>query len=151
MQFEPSVRVMLLGLASWAIPFAVSILFYGPGGVLLVSHALFKSSMVVIGGASGAWLLFFAFRRMAADALSGFLVGLCWMALNLLLDWIVLVPMMHVNFGAYFEDIGLTYALIPIMGAAMGAAVSDPYRARWLGERMRASIPPEDRLEAKQS
>lgn len=125
MEIRSSLRVLSLGILSWAIPYAASLLFYGQGGVLKVSQALFNSAMVVIGGGSGALLLVLAFQRLAPNAVAGLLIGLCWALLNLLFDQIVLRPMMHVSDAAYVAEIGLQYALMPIMAMAMGAAASD--------------------------
>jgi hypothetical protein len=49
-----TLRATLLGFASWAIPFVVSFLFFSRDGELAIARELFKSLMVVIGGASGA-------------------------------------------------------------------------------------------------
>ena len=117
-------RMLLYGFLSWLIPFALSVVFYGPGGVLWIPFPLFKSLMVVIGAASGLWLLLLAFRRAPCTAANGLMIGALYMAFNLVLDVIVLLPMSGMGFGAWFIDIGLRYLVIPMMGWAMGRAAT---------------------------
>jgi len=111
----------LLGLASWAIPFAASFFFFDRTGHLLIDQPLFKSIMVVVGAASGAALLVYAFKRIAPSVQSGLSLGLYWLAINLVLDLAVLVRLMHMSATLYLADIGLRYLVIPIMSVAMGA------------------------------
>ena len=110
----------LYGLASWAIPFVVSVLFFGPSGQLMVPLPLFKSTMVVVGGGVGAALLVAAFRRVLPSTANGLVVGLYWLAINIALDLLILVPMAGMPIQEYFFDIGLRYLLMPIMSTAMG-------------------------------
>lgn len=114
-------RVALLGLVSWALPFAMSFLFFDQAGQLTVTRPLFKSLMVVAGGGIGVALLVLAFRRVDASLWSGVAIGCYWLALNLILDLLILVPMSGRGFAEYFYDIGLRYFLLPMIAAAMGA------------------------------
>jgi hypothetical protein len=43
------IKNVLLGFLSWLIPFAISFLFYKPGGELVVPYATFKSTIMVVG------------------------------------------------------------------------------------------------------
>ena len=113
-------RVFLFGLLSWVIPFLVAFLLYDRSGELLIPQPLFKSLMTIIGGGLGAWLLVLVFRRIRPTLVSGVSIGLIWMALNLALDLLVLVPLADMSLGGYFADIGLRYLAIPIIAAAMG-------------------------------
>jgi hypothetical protein len=115
-------RLTLLGLLSWAIPFAAAIPFFDRAGALAIPQPLFKSLMVVISGGVGVALLTWAFRRIPPNLHNGLAVGLYWLALNLGLDLAILVPMSGTSLSVYFEDIGLRYLLIPIIAAGMGAA-----------------------------
>lgn len=113
-------RTLFLGLLSWALPFALSFLFFDQTGQLVVPRTLFKSLMVVIGGGIGVGLLVIAFQRIEASFLSGAAIGCYWLALNLMLDLLILVPMSAMTYTEYFYDIGLRYLLLPIIAAAMG-------------------------------
>jgi hypothetical protein len=115
-----TLRTTLLGLASWAIPFALSFLFFDRSGQLVVAQPLFKSIMVVVGGASGATLLVWVFRSTTPSLVSGLALGLYWLAINIALDLATLVVAMGMPISLYFIDIGLRYLLLPIFAAALG-------------------------------
>lgn len=115
-----SVRVIGLGLLSWALPFVFSMAFFGANGELQISQPLFKSIMVVTFGAVGALLLVFAFRKVAPTLRNGITIGLLWLAINYALDLSVLLPLSGMGAGQWFAEIGLRYLLIPVMAAAMG-------------------------------
>ncbi len=111
---------LLLGLLSWLIPFAVSLLFY-KGGQLTVSYAMFKSLMMIVGTISGSYLLFRYFSLIDARYLvNGIIVGICWLLINLIFDTVILLPMMKTTFSDYFTSIGISYLSIPAISIAMG-------------------------------
>jgi len=115
------VKSFLLGFLSWAIPFAVSFLFYNSSGELNIPYATFKSIMIATGTISGCYLLFRYFRLIDSDFVrNGVIVGLSWFALNILLDSVILIPMMKTTFSNYFLSIGLGYMAIPAISIAMG-------------------------------
>lgn len=115
-----SLRTVLLGLASWALPFAASFAFIDRTGQLLIAQPLFKSLMVVIGGGTGAALLALAFKAVRPTAASGLWLGLAWLAINIALDLAVLLPMSGMSVALYLQDIGLRYLLLPIIAVAIG-------------------------------
>lgn len=114
-------KVWVFGVLSWLIPFVASFGLYDASGALVVAQPLFKSLMVVFGGAAGAGLLVLAFRHTRASIASGLAIGALWLAINLILDIVVLVPMSGMSFAEYMPDIGLRYLLLPIFAVAMGA------------------------------
>ena len=116
-----SLRSWLLGLATWAIPFASSFAFVDRSGQLQIPQPLFKSLMVVIGGGVGAVLLVQAFKSIRPSAATGLALGALWLAINLALDLAVLVPMSGMTVAGYLQDIGLRYLLLPIVAVAMGS------------------------------
>ena len=109
-----------LGFTSWLVPFVGSFLFYDRTGQLLIPQPLFKSLMVVIFGGIGTALLVVAFRQIVPSIQSGFLLGCYWLAINLILDLVVLVPLVGMPVVTYFYDIGLRYLLLPIVSLAIG-------------------------------
>jgi hypothetical protein len=119
-----TLRTTLLGLASWLIPFAASFLFFDRTGQLVISQPLFKSIMVLVGGASGAALLVMAFRRIVASPASGFALGCFWLAINVVLDLATLVFLTKMPVELYVYDIGLRYLLIPIISTSMGSVAA---------------------------
>lgn len=120
-----TVRSTLFGFLSWFLPFLFSVPFFDRHGTLLVSQPLFKSLMVIIGGATGTALLYFAMRAKHPTAASALTLGLFWLGINLILDLAVLVPMSGMPVGPYFYDIGLRYLLLPIVAAGLGKMAED--------------------------
>ncbi len=115
-----SLRATLLGLVSWLVPFLISFLFFDRTGQPLIPQPLFKSIMVVVFGGLGTALLVVAFRRITPSATAGFALGCFWLAINLVLDLLVLVPFVKMPITLYLYDVGLRYLLIPIIATAMG-------------------------------
>lgn len=112
---------ILLGLLSWLLPFALSFLFYKPGGILAVPYATFKTSITVIGVISGCYLLYRYFKFVYSNFIrNGVIVGFSWFAINILLDSLILIPMMKTTFAAYFLSIGLSYIAIPVISTTLG-------------------------------
>lgn len=115
------VKNILLGFLSWLIPFAISFLFYKPGGELSIPYATFKSSIMVIGVISGCYLLYRYFSLIKNNfIIQGFAVGISWFVINIILDSIVLIPIMKTTFTDYFMSIGLSYIAIPVISITMG-------------------------------
>ncbi len=115
------IKNILLGFLSWLIPFAVSFLFYKPGGELVVPYSTFKSTIMVVGTISGCYLLFRYFKVVDSNFIKhGVIVGFSWFAINILLDSIILVPMMKSTYTDYFMSIGLGYIAIPAISITMG-------------------------------
>jgi hypothetical protein len=110
----------VLGFVSWLVPFVVSFLFVDRTGQFIIPQPLFKSVMVVLFGGLGTALLVLAFRRIQPTLRSGFILGCYWLAINLVLDLVVLVPLVHMPVVTYLYDIGLRYLLIPIIATAIG-------------------------------
>ena len=112
---------ILFGFLSWLIPFAVSFLFYKPGGELIVPYNTFKSTIMVVGTLSGCYLLLRYFKLVDTDFIrNGVIVGLSWFAINIILDAVILIPIMKTTFADYFMSIGLSYIAIPTISIAMG-------------------------------
>jgi len=119
-----TIKNILLGFLSWLIPFAVSFLFYKPGGELMVPYAIFKSVILVVGTISGCYLLYRYFKFVDDDFVkNGIIVGLSWFAINIVLDTFILIPMMKSTFANYFMSIGLGYLAIPAISIAMGYVI----------------------------
>jgi hypothetical protein len=88
---------------------------------LTINESFFKSIMIVEGGLVGVFLLVHYFRKISERFVGeGIIVGLCWFLINILLDVIILLPMSQMDFGTYFQQIGMRYLLIPIISTGMG-------------------------------
>jgi hypothetical protein len=119
-----TIRVTLLGLVSWLVPFLLSFLFFDQAGQLVIPQPLFKSLMVVVFGAMGTAMLAVAFRRITPSCGSGLMLGCYWLVINLVLDLLVLLPLAKMPITLYFYDIGLRYVLIPVISTGMGIVSS---------------------------
>lgn len=58
-----AIRIGWMGLVTWAIPFLVSVLFYGRDGQLQIPLGTFKAIMFVCGTATGMGLLVLLYRN----------------------------------------------------------------------------------------
>ncbi len=114
-------KLGLFGFVSWLVPFVSAFFFYSKEGLLLVDVSFFKSIMAVVGSATGAVLLVMYFGKVKENYLNeGILAGLVLLAMNILLDLLILVPMSKMQIGDYFLQIGLMYLVILIMSVSMG-------------------------------
>jgi len=114
---------VLFGFFIWATAFVVAFAIFP---IRESSRPLFESIMpVVIAGAT----VFFAHRYLrgirAGFAREGLLLGLLWFGVSVAIDLPLMLPPspMQMSLPDYAADIGLTYALIPIITAGMGIAM----------------------------
>lgn len=115
------VKITLFGFLTWFIPFIVSFFFYSKNRTLWVDEQLFKSIMIIVGSAAGAGLLVSYFKKTTGSYVqNGIVVGLAWLVINFILDFVILIPMSGLSIGAYISQIGLRYLTIPIMSISMG-------------------------------
>lgn len=116
-----TLRLLLLGLMTWAIPFFLAFFFMDKNGQLSIELFLFKTIMIITGGISGAFAIIIFFRkRDNAYLKQGIIAGIIWFALNVIIDLLVLVPMSQMPYNEYFTQIGLRYLMIPIMCITTG-------------------------------
>lgn len=118
-------KALLFGMLTWLVPFVVAIFFYTKEGQLRIDIFLFKSIMIVVGSLAGAMFLSLYFRRVTKRyRREGVLIGLSWLAINWVLDAGVLIPMSGMGLGAYVEQIGLRYLIIPVFSVTVGFSLS---------------------------
>lgn len=118
-------KLILFGVISWLVPFVASFFLYSKDGQLLVSPGLFNCIMVVVGIATGSYLLVLLFKRVDGDYLRwGIKAGVTWLLINIILDFAILLPMSKMSLGTYFTEVALEYLSIPIMSIAMGYVLS---------------------------
>ncbi len=121
-------KIWLYGVLSWFIPYLAAFAFFDPSGGLMIAQPLFKSIMIVVGGASGCLLLVLAFRLISPTWLAGLALGLLWLVLNWLLDTVLLLPLSGQSLPDYAADIGLRYLILPMIATAMGAVATSKSR-----------------------
>jgi hypothetical protein len=119
-------KVVLLGFLTWLVPFVVSCFFYSRDGVPLFDIFFIKTIMIVVFSFLGALLLVWYFKKITDNYLTeGIVVGLVWLAINWILDFVVLIPLAKMSVAAYFTQIGLRYLMIPTMSIAMGYLIEN--------------------------
>lgn len=116
-----TLRLLLLGLMTWAIPFFAAFFFIDQTGQVAIDIYLFKTIMIIVGGITGAFAIILYFKKQENTYLkNGVISGLMWFIVNILLDMLVLVPMSKIPYPEYFNQIGLRYLMIPIMTIMVG-------------------------------
>jgi hypothetical protein len=117
-------RVLIAGLASWLVPLLVSMGFFDQEGNLTVAAGLFHSVMSVVLAGAVAWAMVWVGRVVPLTTGAGLAIGLFWLALNVGLDALVLLPMTGMGAGVWAADVAPRYLAIPLVAAAIGAAFS---------------------------
>ena len=113
-------KALLFGLFIWITAFAVAFAIFP---VRESSRPLFESIMPVVLSAATVFFAHRYFRHVHRGfQREGVLLGLVWLATNVVIDLpLMLAPSpMQMTLAEYFGDIGLTYALIPIITTGMG-------------------------------
>lgn len=128
-------KTLLYGFLVWLVPFIVAIPLYSRDGQPLIDIFLLKSIMIVVGSIMGAIFLILYFKKVTKNYLrEGLLVGIIWLAINWILDFIVLVPMAKMDIGTYFAQIGLRYLTIPIFSITIGILLNSKKTKAYLNE-----------------
>jgi hypothetical protein len=118
---ERVIKIIAFGFLTWLIPFLVAIPFYSPNGTILIDQSLFKSIMIITGGITGAFLVIRSFKGIWKDFIRfGCLIGVVWLLINWVLDFIILLPLNGMDISTYFSQIGIRYLMIPIMSIMAG-------------------------------
>lgn len=114
-------RILLFGIITWLIPFVSAFFFYTKDGQLNIDIYLFKTIMILVGSLSGALFIILYLIKVSNNLLKeSILIGLAWLIINYLLDFIILLPMSGMALGEYFTQIGLRYLVLPIMSITVG-------------------------------
>ncbi len=117
-------RLIGFGILTWLIPFVVAIPFYTPSGLPVIDQTFFKTIMIVVGAAVGSLLLVLHFDRTHNLFLrEGIIVGVVWLVINWVLDFVVLLPLNGMDPLTYFEQIGLRYLVLLFMAVTIGYIV----------------------------
>lgn len=107
---------IFFGILVWIIPFVISFAFYSPSGELTIDKIFFKTIMIVIGISNGIFLIVKYFKSVENNFLKeGILLGISWLLINWVLDFVVLIPMADISYWTYFTEIGFRYLSFPII------------------------------------
>lgn len=111
-------KQILFGFLTWLIPFVFSFLIWPLHDSML---SLFKSIMIVFGAITGVIFIVVYFKKISSGYLrDGITIGFIWLAINIILDLIVLVGLFKTPTKDYFIDIGIRYLMIPIITVGFG-------------------------------
>jgi hypothetical protein len=116
-------RAVLFGVAIWLITFIVSFAIYP---LKEQWRSLFESIMPVTIAFVVVYFALRYFRRVQGGYLrEGIILGLLWLLISLAIDLpLMLSPPINMNLVEYLADIGLTYVIMPIITAGIGAALA---------------------------
>lgn len=115
------IRAGWTGLITWALPFLVSMFFYDRNGAMATDIFLFKSIMIVTSNLTvlGMLRVFFAPSRDAFLG-SGILAGTLWLAINVVLDVVILLPLGQMSLSEWLTRIGIGYLTMPATAIVAG-------------------------------
>jgi len=110
------------GFIVWVVPYVSAIPLLG----LMQSDVhFFKTLMILIGGLVGAVCVVLYFMKVEKDYLQeGIWLGVVWVILNWLLDFVALLPLSKMPYLQYFKEIGLRYLVMPAMSIPVGYVLS---------------------------
>jgi hypothetical protein len=118
------VRIILLGIAIWAVPFALGMAIFP---LVDPASALFETIMAVSMALAATVFAYLHLSRCAQPSLDeGLFAGSIWTLMAIALDAPLFIfgpEMMRMAPGEYMADIGLTYFMIPIIAAGIGHAL----------------------------
>jgi len=118
---KKALKILLFGIIIWLIPFITGFFFYTPDGQMSVDMYLFKTIMILVGNFTGVILAVIYLLKIEKNFLKeSILIGLVWILINYILDFVILLPMSGMDTGDYFVQIGLRYLLLPIISIAIG-------------------------------
>jgi hypothetical protein len=118
-------KALLYGVLVWLIPFAVAFVIFP---LRQSARPLFESIMpVVVAGAVAGFAVSYFRTVNTAFVREGLRLGLLWLLISIAIDapLMLLGGPMKMTVGQYLADIGLTYLLMPVITAAIGAAVAN--------------------------
>ncbi|OIO21452.1 hypothetical protein COV61_05235 [Candidatus Micrarchaeota archaeon CG11_big_fil_rev_8_21_14_0_20_47_5] len=109
------------GLLIWLIPFIAGFLFFDASTQkLTIDETFFKSIMIVLSCFVGVFLLLKYFAKVKEKYLQeAVAISIIWLAINWLLDFVILLPMSKMDAATYFMQIGMRYLMVPIIAVGM--------------------------------
>jgi len=115
------------GFIVWVVPYVSAIPLLG----LMQSDLIFfKTLMILVGGLTGAVCITLYFMKVDRDYLQeGIWLGVVWLVLNWLLDFVALLPLSKMPYLQYFKEIGLRYLVMPAMSIPVGYVLSKKIKA----------------------
>ncbi|MFH1347937.1 MAG: hypothetical protein ABIH22_04525 [Candidatus Margulisiibacteriota bacterium] len=120
-------RMIGYGFIVWLVPYISAIPLLG----LMESDLIFfKTIMIIIGGIAGAICTALYFIKVKKGfLLEGILLGVVWVIINWLMDFVLLLPLSKMPYMQYFREIGLRYLVMPAFTVPIGYILSKKIKA----------------------
>ena len=115
------------GFIVWVVPYFSAIPLLG----LMESDLIFfKTLMIMVGGIMSAICVVLYFNKAEKDYLKeGIWLGVVWLVVNWLLDFVALLPLSKMPYAQYFREIGLRYLTMPALTIPIGYILSKKIKA----------------------
>ena len=113
-------KIILLGVLVWLVPFVVSIFIYP---LKTAGNPLFESIMPLIITIMAISLSYIYLKNIKTFFIrEGIIIGVIWLIINIIIDLALFLPTspMQMSLTGYIEDIGITYLIIPTITIGMG-------------------------------
>lgn len=124
MRMNKNIKTIIYGFLVWLIPFAVSFIIFP---LKESARPLFESIMPLTLSIVVLILAYYYLKNISSNFIKeGVLIGIVWYIINIAIDLFMFMPAspMHMSFGDYMMDIGLTYLIIPAITIGMGYMAS---------------------------
>jgi hypothetical protein len=114
-----NLKIVLFGFLVWLVPFLVSFVVFP---LKDSNRALFESIMPLVLTVVVTTLAYYYLKDINLEYLkNGLIIGVVWYIVSIVIDLCLFMPAspMHMSFGDYMMDIGLTYFIIPVITVGM--------------------------------
>ena len=120
-----------MGFLAWLIPFVIAFTVFP---FRQTNRPLFESIMAVAVAATAVGLGLVYLKRMAVPTFkNGLYIGPLWWVVCIVIDLpLVSAGPMEMSLGMYMADIGLTYAIFPLVTTGLGIAFSSESKSKEL-------------------
>jgi len=117
-------KLVLYGFGIWAVPFTVAM---GIFAFIPPQTPLFNTIMLLVLTLTACYLSYrFLAQQTGADFGTGLTTGFIWAVIAVVFDvpFFFFVEQMKMTPADYFADIGLSYLVVPLIAASIGAALA---------------------------
>lgn len=113
-------KIVVFGFLVWLVPFLISFLVFP---FRENYRAFFESVMALVLAVVAVIFSVLYFKKAENNYFSdGVKIGISWYLISLFIDLSLFLPpsQMQMSLSEYFQDIGLTYLIIPVITIGMG-------------------------------
>lgn len=118
-------RAIGYGLLTWLVPFITGFALYTSDGEPRYDELFTSNIFEIVGGLIGMYLIVQYFKYVKKNHVcEGWLLGIFWLCINIILDLFILIPLSGLSYSEYFLSIGVGYLVIPIITVGAGYLLS---------------------------